>query len=345
MMRSSSRRQSTSTADARRTSKPCLYQSAAWWLLVSLATVVVTAVTPARAEYPEKPIQLIVPFGPGGPADILARVVGLRLSERLGKQVVIENQSGASTIVGTQRAAQSRPDGYTLAVFSLTHAANAASGRLLPYDSLKDFTPVAMLGAGPFMLIVNPQMPAGLDGLLAKARTDGPLVVSTAGVGSSTHLTAELFGLMSGTSISAVPYRGSGPALLDLVSGVVQASFSSVVSALPYTKNGRLRGLAVTSLRRSPAAPDLPTLAESGFAGFDSASWIAVFAPAGTPAPIINRLNAEISAVLDLPDVRKVLESDGSDVLKMTPGKVGTYFAAEVTKWHDVIAKGHIKFE
>jgi tripartite-type tricarboxylate transporter receptor subunit TctC len=344
-MRSLSRRQPMWTADARRTSKPCQYPSAVRWLLASLTTLILTAATAARAEYPEKPIQLIVPFGPGGPADILARVVGLRLSERLGKQVVIENQSGASTIVGTQRAAQSRPDGYTLVVFSLTHAANAASDRRLPYDSLKDFTPVAMLGASPFMLIVNPQMPSTLDGLLARARTDGPLVVSTAGVGSSTHLTAELFGLMSRTAISAVPYRGSGPALVDLMSGVVQASFSSVVSALPYTKNGRLRGLAVTSLHRSSAAPDLPTLAESGFAGFDSTSWIAVFAPAGTPAPIVNRLNGEISAVLDLPDVRKVLENDGSDVLKMRPGEVETYFAAEVTKWHAVITKGHIKFE
>lgn len=335
-----------STADARRTSKPCHFRSAARWLLASLTTtLVLTAVTPGRAEYPEKPIQLIVPFGPGGPADILARVVGLRLSERLGKQVVIENQSGASTIVGTQRAAQARPDGYTLVVFSLTHAANAASGRPLPYDSLKDFTPIAMLGASPFMLVVNPQMPATLDGLLAKVRNDGPLVVSTAGVGSSTHLTAELFGLMSGASISAVPYRGSGPALVDLMSGVVQASFSSVVSALPYIKNGRLRGLAVTGLHRSSAASDLPTLAESGFAGFDSTSWIALFAPGGTPAPIVNRLNEEISAVLDLPDVRKVLENDGSDVLKMSPGEVGMYFAAEVTKWRDVIAKGHIKFE
>ena len=261
------------------------------------------------------------------------------------KQVVIENQSGASTIVGTQHAAQSRPDGYTLVVFSLTHAANAASGRPLPYDSLKDFTPVAMLGVSPFMLVVNSQMPETLEGLLAKARTGEPLIVSTAGVGSSTHLTAELFSLMSGARISAVPYRGSGPALLDLMSGVVQMSFSSVVSALPYTKNGRLRGLAVTGPQRSKAALGLPTLAESGFPGFDSTSWIAVFAPAGTPRPIVSRLNLEISAIMDLPAVRKVLENDGSDVVKMSPDELGTYFAAEVTKWRDVIVKGNIKFE
>ncbi len=315
------------------------------WLLAFLVTLTLAAATEARAEYPEKPIQLIVPFGPGGPADILSRIVGQRLAERLGTQVVIENQSGASTIVGTQRAAQARPDGYTLVVFSLTHAANTASGRPLPYDSITDFAPVAMLGASPFMLVVNPRMPGTLEGLLGKARTDGPLVVSTAGVGSSTHLTAELFGLMSKTAITAVPYRGSGAALLDVVSGTVQASFSSVVSALPYTKNGRLRGLAVTSLRRSSAAPDVPTLTEMGFAGFDSTSWIALFAPANTPASIVSRLNEEIAIVMALPDVRKVLETDGSEVLKMTPVDVGNYFASEVTKWRDVIAKSHIRFE
>jgi tripartite-type tricarboxylate transporter receptor subunit TctC len=151
--------------------------------------------------------------------------------------------------------------------------------------------------------------------------------------------------LMSGAKISAVPYRGSGPALADLMTGVVQMSFSSVVSALPYTKSGRLRGLTVTGSQRSKAAPDLPTLAESGFPGFDSTSWIAVFAPAGMPAPIVSRLNSEISSVMDLPDVRQTLDNDGSDVVKMSPEDLGRYFSAEVTKWRDVIAKGHIKFE
>jgi tripartite-type tricarboxylate transporter receptor subunit TctC len=312
---------------------------------LTLSAVLLAWVAPARADYPEKPIQLIVPFGPGGPADILARVVAARLSERLGKQVVIENQSGASTIVGTERAARARPDGYTLVVFSLTHAVNAASGRPLPYDSAKDFTPVAMLGASPFMLAVNPQMPATLDGLLDKGRKNEPLVASTAGVGSSTHLTAELFSLRTGVKITAVPYRGSGPALLDLVSGIVQMSFSSVVSALPYTRNGRLRGLAVTALQRSKAAPDTPTLAESGLPGFESTSWIALFAPAGTPAAIVDRLNAEISATMDLPDVRRALENDGSEIVKMTPDELGRYFTAEIAKWRDVIIKGNIKLE
>jgi len=313
--------------------------------VIALQSATLICAATARAEYPERPIRLIVPFGPGGPADILARVVGVRLSERLGKPVVIENQSGASTIVGTQQAAKSSADGYTLVVFSLTHAANAASGRPLPYDSLKDFTPVAMLGASPFMLVVNPAMPKTLGELVTKAKSGAPLVVSTAGVGSSTHLTAELFSLMSGANISTIPYRGSGPALADLMTGVVEMSFSSVVSALPYTKSDRLRGLAVTSSQRSKAVPDLPTLAESGFPGFDSTSWIAVFAPAGTPAPIVGRLNSEISAVMDLPDVRQTLDNDGSDVLKMSPEELGRYFSAEVAKWRDVIVKGQIKFE
>jgi tripartite-type tricarboxylate transporter receptor subunit TctC len=316
-----------------------------WATALVLSAALLAWPVAVRAEYPEKSIQLIVPFGPGGPADILARVVAARLSERLGKQVVIENHSGASTIVGTERAARARPDGHTLVAFSLTHAVNAASGRPLPYDSVKDFTPIAMLGASPFMLAVNPQMPATLDSLLARGRKDEPLVVSTAGVGSSTHLTAELFSLRTGVRISAVPYRGSGPALLDLVSGIVQASFSSVVSALPYTRNGRLRGLAVTALRRSQAAPDMPTLAESGFPGFESTSWIALFAPAGTPSAIVDRLNAEIIATMDLPDVRRVLENDGSEIVKMTPDALGRYFAAEIAKWRDVIIKGNIKLE
>jgi tripartite-type tricarboxylate transporter receptor subunit TctC len=314
-------------------------------LVIALQFAALMSAGTAYAEYPEKPIRLIVPFGPGGPADILARVVSVRLAERLGKPVVVENLSGASTIVGTQQAAKSSPDGYTLVVFSLTHAANAASSRPLPYDSLKDFTPIAMLGASPFMLVVNPAMPETLGELVTKAKSGEPLTVSTAGVGSSTHLTAELFSLMSGAKISAVPYRGSGPALADLMTGVVQMSFSSVVSALPYTKSGRLRGLTVTGSQRSKAAPDLPTLAESGFPGFDSTSWIAVFAPAGMPAPIVSRLNSEISSVMDLPDVRQTLDNDGSDVVKMSPEDLGRYFSAEVTKWRDVIAKGHIKFE
>jgi tripartite-type tricarboxylate transporter receptor subunit TctC len=231
-------------------------------------------------------------------------------------------------------------------VTSLTHAVNAASTRSMPFDLEKDFTPVAMLGASPFVVVVHPSMPATLADLLALARSSSePITVSTGGIGSSVHLIAELFAQTAGINIRTIPYKGSGPALVDLVAGQVQMSFSSVVSTLPYISTKQLRGLAVTSLNRNVSLPDLPTLDESGFKGFEGSSWIALYAPAGTPPEIVDKLNAEISASLDAPAVKKALETDGSDIIKISPAELGRYVSSEIAKWRDVMQKADIVLE
>lgn len=309
----------------------------------ALAIAFAGSTAQAQGKYPDKPIRFIVPFGAGGPGDILARTFGQRLSDRLGKNFIVENQGAASTIVGTQQAARSAPDGYTIVLFSTTHAINAASGRSMPYDTLKDFTPVAMLASSPFMLVVHPSMPDKLSALLTKAKSE-TINVSTAGIGSSVHLTAELFATTSGAKIKTIPYKGSGPSLIDLMAGQVQMSFTSLVSALPYVRNGQLRGLAITTAKRSAAAPDIPTLIESGIP-VDSASWFLLAAPTGTPAEIVALLNKEINDLLDSAEVKKVLETDGADVIKMTPAQTGEFLQAEIKKWREVITNGKIVIE
>ena len=296
------------------------------------------------AAYPEKPIRFVVPYGAGGPGDAVARLVGTGLAKRLGQSVVIDGRPGASTIVGTEIVAKAPPDGYSILTISTTHAVNPAIYKKLPYDPIRDFAPVTLMVATPFVLCVNPKVPANsVRELVALAKTKPQgLAYGSGGTGSSLHLTAELFSSQAGIRMLHVPYKGAGPAFIDLIGGQVQIVFSSTVSSLPHVKSGQVRALAVTSLKRASAAPDVPTLAESGFPGFESSSWFGVLAPAKTPAEIVLKLQQEIAQVLKTPEVREVLTNLGAEPSGMSPDEFGKYFRAEIAKWGKVVRDANI---
>jgi tripartite-type tricarboxylate transporter receptor subunit TctC len=301
----------------------------------------------ACAAYPDRPIRFVVPYGAGGPGDTVARVVGTGLSKRLGQPVVLDIRPGASTIVGTEIVARAPGDGYSILTISTTHAVNPALYKKLPYDPVRDFAPVTLMASTPFMLCVNPKLNASSVRelvTLAKAKP-GAIAYGSGGTGSSLHLTAELFNTRAGIHMLHVPYKGAGPAFIDLISGQVQVLFSSTVSSLPNMKSGRVRVLAVTSLKRSAAAPDVPTLAESGFPGFESSSWFGVLAPAKTPSAVVLRLQHEIAESLKTPEVGDVLAGLGADPGGMSPEEFGKYFRSEIAKWGKVVRDAKIVAE
>jgi tripartite-type tricarboxylate transporter receptor subunit TctC len=265
----------------------------------------------------------------------------------MGQPVVIDNRAAASTIIGTQIAAVSPPDGYTLLMVTTTHTVNPSVFRELAYDPIKDFTPVTMTASAPFLLAVHPSVAArSLGEFVALARSKpGELNFASSGWGSSIHLTTELFMTAAKIEMAHVPYKGAGPAFIDLVAGHVQVLFSSTVSSLTYVRSGKLRGLAVTSLKRIAAAPGVPTVAESGFPGFESSSWNGVMLPARTPQPIIDRLNREIVAAVKAPEVNEALSSQGAERDGNSPQEFGAYFQSEMTKWAAVIRRANIKPE
>jgi tripartite-type tricarboxylate transporter receptor subunit TctC len=292
----------------------------------------------AAQNYPDKPIRLIVPFGPGGPGDILGRLIGKKLTETLGQPVVVDNRAGASTIIGTEIAAKSSPDGYTLLLISTTHAVNPSLFSKLPYDPIKDFAPVTMVASTPFMLVINPTVPVNsVAELVALARSrPGQLNYASSGNGSSIHLTTELFSATARIVMTHVPYKGSGPAFIDLMAGQVQLLFSSTVSSLPHVKNGKVRALAVTSLKRPAALPYVPTIAESGFPGFESSSWFGILVPAKTPQPVIARLLSDTRTALKSAEVNDGLVSQGAEPGGSSSAEFGAYFQAELRKWAKV---------
>jgi tripartite-type tricarboxylate transporter receptor subunit TctC len=305
------------------------------------------SVAAGAADYPAKPIRFIVPLSPGGPADAIARLVGKKLTESMAQPVVIDNRAGASTIIGTQIAAVSPPDGYTLLMVTTTHTVNPSVFRELAYDPIKDFTPVTMTASAPFLLAVHPSVAAhSLGEFVALARSKpGELNFASSGRGSSIHLTTELFMAAAKIEMAHVPYKGAGPAFIDVVAGHVQVLFSSTVSSLAYVRSGKLRSLAVTSLKRIAAAPGVPTVAESGFPGFESSSWNGVMLPARTPQPIIDRLNREIVAAVKTSEISAALASQGAQPGGNSPREFGAYFQSEMKKWAAVIRRANIKPE
>lgn len=318
------------------------------WSMLAAAGIACTWGGPAQcATYPDKPIRLIVPFGPGGPADALSRLIGKKLTESMGQSVVIDNRSGASTIIGTEIAARAPADGYTLLMISTTHTVNPSLYKKLPYDPVKDFTPVTMVAATPFMLVVHPSVPATtVAELVAYARAKpGALNYASSGNGSSIHLTTELFKAAAKIDMAHVPYKGSGPAFIDLIGGQVQMLFSSTVSSLPHVRSGKLHGLAVTSLKRAPGLATVPTIAESGYPGFESSSWFGVLVAAGTPNPIVDRLLAEISAALRAPEVNEALSSQGAAPGGYARQEFGAYFVSEMKKWAAIVKTAQIRLE
>ena len=261
-------------------------------------------------EYPNRPIHLIVPFAAGGGADAVARIIAQRVSPALGQQVVVENRTGAAAIVGTEVVARANPDGYTLLLGqSGPISINPGVYKQLPYDAVNSFTPITLTTSYPYILVVNSKLPVNsVQELVALAKkTPGALNYGSAGTGGANHLVTEMFNSMAGIKMVHVPYRGTSPAVMDLIGGQVTLVFSDPVSALSNVKAGTLRALAVSSKDRSPVAPEVPTIAESGFPGFDAIGWHGILAPAGTPAPIITRLHAEIVKVLQQPETRALL--------------------------------------
>ena len=298
-------------------------------------------------KFPAQPIRLVVPFGLGGYGDIVARLIGNALAQRLNTQVLVDVRPGASTIIGTEIVARAPADGYTLLLISTTHAVNPSLFKKLPYDPVGDFAPVTLVASTPFALVVNPSLPARTLGeFMALARSrPGSMSYGSSGLGGSIHLTGELFKSATGLNIVHVPYTGSGPALTDLVGAHIQMTFTSTVAALPYVNSGQLRALAVTSLKRNEAAPNLPTIAESGYPGFEASSWLGILAPAKTSPSTVTLLQQEIALALRAPAVAAALKHDGAEPGGNSPDDFAAYFRGEIAKWSKVVAAARIRME
>ncbi len=297
-------------------------------------------------DYPSRPIRLIVPFTPGGGTDILARAIGQKLSESFGQQVVVDNRAGAGGTIGAELAAKAAPDGNTLLMVSASYAVNASLYKL-SFDPVRDLAPVTLVASVPFMLIATPSLPAGnVKELiaLAKARPNS-LNYASSGSGSSPHLAGEMLKMMAAIEMVHVPYKGGGPAVADLMGGQVQLMFNTILQSLPFIKSGKLKALAVGSAKRSPAAPDVPTIAESGVPGYDFSNWFGVLAPAATPKAVITKLQGEIARHLTGPELRKRLAAEGAEVVGSSPEDFGRTMRADIEKYAKIIKAANVRID
>jgi len=311
----------------------------ATWMLGAAVALLAAGVADAQS-WPAKPIRWIVPFAPGGTTDILARTISDKLTIALGKPVIVENNPGAGGGVGAVQTAKAAPDGYTIMGGTIsTHAINASLYKTLPYDPVKDFTPITLIARVPNLLVVNPDVPAkNVKELIALMKANpSKYTFASSGNGTSQHLSGELFKSMAGVDMQHIPYKGSPAALQDVVSGQVTMTFDNITTAWPLAKAGKLRALAVTTAKRSPIAPDVPTLAEAGLAGYEIGSWQGVFAPAGTPVDVVKRLNTEIVKIINMPDVREKLVGLGAEPVGNTPDEFAALVKGEVVKWAAVV--------
>ena len=299
--------------------------------------------TPAFAQpaYPSKPVRIISIFAPGGGNDVICRLVAQQLTERLKQQVIVENRVGANGIVGTEAVARAAPDGYTFTLIPSGHTVNASMYKKLPFDSLKDFTPITLAGSGPLVLAVHPSLPLkNVRDLIALAKSrPGQLTYVSSGIGASGHLAGALFDTMTGTKMEHIPYKGMSLAVSDLMGGQVSMTFGTSLSVIPHVRTGRLRALATTGAQRSPALPDLPTVAESGVLGYEAGLWYGFVGPARMPPEIVQRLNAEIVAILAQPDTREKLASQGLDARSSTPEEFARIIASDIVRWAGVVQK------
>lgn len=304
-------------------------------LLISFLPVTVLA-----EVYPSKPIRIVAPFPPGGPADILSRIIGHKLSQSWGQQVIVDNRPGAGGNIGADLVAKAAPDGYTLLLgFVGTHAINASLYAKMPYDNVKDFEPVSQIAAVTIVLVVHPSVPAlSIKELIALAKSKpGQLTFGSPGNGTPQHLAGQLFNTMADVDMLHVPYKGAVPALTDLLGGQVSMIFSSMPPALPLVKTGKIRALGVTSATRSPAAPAIPTITESGLPGYEVNNWYGILAPRGTPKEIVSKLNAEIVKILNMPDVKESLAVQGAEPVSGTPEQFAAYIKEETEKWAKIV--------
>ncbi len=314
-------------------------------VLLALALIAAAAVAQGTA-YPAKPVRIVVPSSPGGGTDILARVLAQKLSESQGQQFVVENRPGAGQVIGIEAVARSAPDGYTLLMAASAIVINEVLYAKPPYDTLRDFVPVTLGASLPNILVVHPALPVkSVRELIALAKArPGQLNYSSAGSGTSPHLSMELFRLMAGITLTHVPYKGTGPATVDLVAGQVQLSMPNVLTALPQIKGGKLRGLGVTSAKRATGLPDIPAIAET-LPGYEAIQWYGLLAPAGTPREIVNKVQAETARILVLPEVKARLAADGADAVGNRPEEFAAYIRTEIAKWGKVAKAGGIKLE
>ena len=315
-------------------------------VLAAAAVLSVGAATAADkgGSYPTKPVRLLVPAPPGGSTDLIARVVGAQLATQLGEQVVIDNRGGAGGVVATETLARSVPDGHTLGVVYTPHTTQPSFAKL-PYHPVNDFSPLSLMTAAPLVLVVTPSLPVkSVKDLIALAKTK-PLVYGSAGNGSGGHLSGELLKQMTGIDATHVPYKGAGPAAVDVMSGQIQFQFAAQITVGSFVKAGRLRALAVTSTKRASTLPDLPTVAEAGVPTFEVINWFGMMGPARMPAPLVQRLHGEIVKALRAPDVREKLLAQGSDIVGNTPQEFRTFIAADIAKWAKVVKAAGIKVD
>jgi len=317
-------------------------------LLTSLVALALPAAQAlAQKSYPNKAIRMIVPFAPGGSNDIMGRLVAAKWTESMGQQVVVDNRPGASGIVGTDLAAKAAPDGYTVLVMSLTFTVNPSIRSKLPYDTEKDLVPVTLIASAPLILVVHPSLPVkSVKEFIAYAKANpGRLNFGSGGPGSTPHLAGEMLKSMAGLEMTHVPYKGGGPALADLVGGQIQLMLENIPSTLPFVKLGRLRVLAVTSTKRSPTVPDVPTLDEAALKGYELTGWNGLFVPRGTPRAIVNQLYAETVKALAAPDVKERLAAMSAEPGGESPEKFAVFIKAEIRKWAKIAKEAGLKVE
>ncbi|CAN7540994.1 tripartite tricarboxylate transporter substrate binding protein [Variovorax sp. LjRoot84] len=308
-------------------------------LMAAVGAVALAPPVHAQGAYPQRPVTMVVPYPAGGSADILARTVGQKLAERLGQPVVVDNRAGAATAIGARFVAAAAADGYTLLMGTVSSQAINPAMNKVGYEPVKDFTPVAPLASIPFVLVAHPSFAArNVADVVAQAKTrPGELSYASAGLGTSNHLAGELLASAAGIKLLHVPYKGSAPALNDVVAGHVPLMFDLQATALPYVQSGKLKALAVTGRTRSALLPEVPTVIESGLAGYEVTAWFGVFAPAGLPKPVLDRLNAEITAALRMPDMQKRLHELGAQPEEAVPDAFAAFARSEVGKWSVVV--------
>ena len=319
-------------------------------LLPGLAALALTlaAALPALAEFPDRPIRIIVPYPPGGTSDLLARAVAPRLGERLKQAVVIENRAGAGGVIGSQVVAKSPADGYTLLLGTIaTHGILPVLQKPAPYDAVKDFAPVTLVASTPNVLVANPSAPVrNVAELVALARAKpGSVNFGSTSLGGSPHMSGELLKTMAQVDIVHVPYKGGGPMLIDLMGGQIPVGFDNLPSSMNHIRAGKIRALAVTTAKRWPGAPEIPTMAEAGVPGYEATAWFGLLAPANTPKPIVELLQRHVAAILRQPEVEKMLLEQGAESVGNTPDEFARLIAAELQKWDKVVAATGVKLE
>jgi tripartite-type tricarboxylate transporter receptor subunit TctC len=317
--------------------------------LIALVSTAVLTPLPALAAdgFPDRPLRMIVPFPPGGSVDVVARIAGQKMTEIAGQSIVVDNRGGASGNIGSELAARAPADGYTIMMTTIPLVVNPSLFSKVPYDVVRDFAPISLIAAAPFVLAVHPSLPAkSVKELVALARSrPGQLNYASAGSGTNLHIAAELFKNLSGTNIVHVPYKGGGPALSALLGGEAQLSFLGVVAVVPHVKSGKMRALALTATKRSAVLPDLPTIAEAGVPGYEFASWYGVLAPAGTPAPRITKLHDILVRSLRSPDLAGRMATEGADIIAGSPQQFAAYLKTELTKWARVVKDSGLRVE